>query len=468
MLRGRRLPPLSTALDIAVALAVSTLIVAVASDIAPSASLSVVYVLAVLFVAIRRGGVAALATAVLGVALFNFLFLEPRFHLMVSRSEDLVALAVLLVVAVAAGRLASTSRRRAAEAEAASRRSAAREREAEILAAMAAAALSGGNPRDQADDPLELVAASLPAEGDAGIWVGFGDPPHLDGVESIRIRDSRRSDAWLCGRSAEGWDGSALERLAEPLAEMCRVAEERAQVSRERTNAEALKRAEIAKTALLHSVSHDLRSPLTAISTAASAMNPDDLPDADHVALLAVIREESARLARLVDDLLDVSRIEAGAVNPRLDWCHVTEVAARAASLVRARHDHPIEVDLPEEVLLVRADSVQLERVFFNLLENAVKHSRTEGKPVRLSAGVGGGRVHVTVTDRGRGIPLSRRKQVFEPFFRGRGSEGSGLGLTICRGFTEANGGEVRIQDVPDGGTSFAVSFPLMPQTSPT
>jgi two-component system sensor histidine kinase KdpD len=100
-----------------------------------------------------------------------------------------------------------------------------------------------------------------------------------------------------------------------------------------------------------------------------------------------------------------------------------------------------------------------------NLLDNAVKHSPPEA-PVRLSGGVGGGRVHVRVTDRGRGIPLSRRGQVFEPFFRGRGSEGSGLGLTICRGFTEANGGSIRIDDAAEGGTSISVSFPLAPEPS--
>jgi two-component system, OmpR family, sensor histidine kinase KdpD len=117
---------------------------------------------------------------------------------------------------------------------------------------------------------------------------------------------------------------------------------------------------------------------------------------------------------------------------------------------------------------MIRADAAQLERVFSNLIENAVKFS-PRGSPVRISAGVGSGRVTVRVTDQGRGIPSQHRSQVFEPFFRGRGDtgSGSGLGLAICRGFVEANGGQIVLQSGADRGTSFAVSFPLVAQPEP-
>ncbi len=129
------------------------------------------------------------------------------------------------------------------------------------------------------------------------------------------------------------------------------------------------------------------------------------------------------------------------------------------------RTEHPIEFALPPDLPLVRADAAQLERVFWNLVENAVKFSPAQA-PVRISAGTGGGRVTVRVTDSGRGIPAQLRARVFEPFFRGRGEPGagSGLGLAIARGFVEANGGQIVLQGGRDRGTSFAVSFPLVRQ----
>ncbi len=180
-----------------------------------------------------------------------------------------------------------------------------------------------------------------------------------------------------------------------------------------------------------------------------------------------MIDAESERLARLVDDLLDVSRIQAGAVNPQTDWTDLADVTANAAAAVRGRlGEHPIEFDLPPELPLVQADAAQLERVFSNLLENAIRYS-PEDEPVRISGGTGGGRVIVRVTDRGSGIPASRQSEIFEPFVGGRdGHAGSGLGLAICRGLVEANGGTIRLQTTQ--GTSFAVSFPLAPQPAAT
>jgi len=220
----------------------------------------------------------------------------------------------------------------------------------------------------------------------------------------------------------------------------------------------------VAKTAILHSISHDLRSPLTAISTAASALRSGGLSEIDRRELVGVVEGESSRLDRLVSDLLALSRIEAGAVNPRPDWCDLHDTVASAAEQVRARHgEHPIELDLPADLPLVRADPVQMERVFANLIENAVKFS-PPGEPVRVR-GIGSPRVMIRVTDAGRGIPAAERAHVFDPFFRGRdGTPGAGLGLAICRGFVEANGGQIVLQSARDSGTSFAVSFPVAPQ----
>jgi two-component system, OmpR family, sensor histidine kinase KdpD len=219
----------------------------------------------------------------------------------------------------------------------------------------------------------------------------------------------------------------------------------------------------VVKTALLHAVSHDFRSPLTAITTAASGLHEGGLSQSDREALVNVVETESQRLARMVTDLLDLSKIQAGAVDPRADWVDLRDVVAGAAAQVRAAgHDHDVLIDLPDDLPLVQADAAQLERVFSNLIDNAVRYS-PPGVPVRVSGGSSGGRVTVRVTDRGRGIPTAQRAQVFEPFFRGRDPRaGSGLGLAICRGFVEANHG--RIQLSTSDGTSFAVSFPVARQ----
>jgi two-component system sensor histidine kinase KdpD len=169
------------------------------------------------------------------------------------------------------------------------------------------------------------------------------------------------------------------------------------------------------------------------------------------------------RLAGLVDDLLDLSRIEAGAAAPQRDWCDLHDVVASAAAQLHT--DHPIEFALPPDLPLIRADAAQLERVFSNLIGNAVKFSPS-ASPVRITGGATSGTVTVRVTDQGRGIPQSERARVFEPFFRGRGEAGpgSGLGLAISRGFVEANGGRIVLQTGSGRGTSFAVSFPLVRQ----
>jgi len=273
---------------------------------------------------------------------------------------------------------------------------------------------------------------------------------------------ARAGNAWLYLTHDVSWDHEAIERLAMSIGRLIDVAVERERVSDRAAESEAARRAEVTKTAILHAISHDLRSPLTAITTAGSALGIG-VSEAERAELVEVIETESARLAKLVDDLLDLSRIESGAVAPQADWCDLHDVVASAAA--HAGEDHPIEFALPADLPLVRADAAQLERVFSNLIENAIKFS-PPGTPVRITGGASAGRVAVRVADRGSGIPRRHRSQVFEPFFRGRGeaSAGSGLGLAICRGFVEANGGAIVLQSGRETGTTFTVSFPVASQ----
>jgi two-component system, OmpR family, sensor histidine kinase KdpD len=161
--------------------------------------------------------------------------------------------------------------------------------------------------------------------------------------------------------------------------------------------------------------------------------------------------------------------VQAGAVNPRVDWLDIHEVVGRAAAQVQGAR---VAIELPADLPLVRADASQMERVFLNLLDNAARFS-PPGRPVRVTGGARSGSVVVRVSDEGPGVPLGQADAVFEPFYRGRrgnarngdgdggGGAGAGLGLAICRGFVEANGGRLRLQRPVDGrGASFAVSLP--------
>jgi two-component system, OmpR family, sensor histidine kinase KdpD len=448
------------ALETLGAVGVATGLVALLEKVAPVTGLGVLYLLAVLFVAIRRGQVAALITAVLSVTTLNFFFIEPRYRLTISDSHNVVALGVFLIAALVVGRLAAVARQRAMEADRRALVATAREREATMLADAASSVLAG---RDL-ETELANIGASLEASTGAALRLGLtAAPAQLEGELAVPLPASR--PGWLYGRPDVGWDRESLERLGAALARLIDVAQERDRVAARSADAEAARRADVAKTALLHAISHDLRSPLTAITTAASGLRHGALEGEDREALLTAIEDESDRLARLVDDLLDLSRIEAGAVNPRTDWCDLHDTLASAAAQVRARFgERPIDLDLGLDLPLVRADAAQLERVFSNLLENAVKFSPDDA-PVRVGGAVGAGKVTVSVTDHGRGVPRSKRAEIFEPFVGGRDSRGgSGLGLAICRGLVEANGGEIRLQSGTDRGTTFAVSFPLVPQ----
>ena len=450
------------ALEVLVAVGLASGIVALLDRVAPTTGLGVVYLLAVLWTAIRRGRAAALCAAVLSVLALNYFFIAPVHRLTIADRENVVALAVFLIAAVVVGRLASAARERAAEAVARARDAERRERDAALLAEAATAVLAGTNLSDQ----LARVAASVArATGapTARIELEATASPH-DGERAVRLPLGARP-GWLY--LGAPW-AQEIGRLPEPLARILDVALERRRLGDQAAEQEAVRRAGVAQTAVLHAISHDLRSPLTGITAAAGALRDPSVGARDRRELVEVIDTDAGRLARMIDDLLDLSRIQAGAVDPREDWCDVAEVVAGAAELVRAvRGEHPIEVALRTDLPLVRADAAQLERVFANLIENAVKFSPV-GAAVRITGGTGGGKVVVRVSDRGRGVPLGQRGQIFEPFFRSRGREGgTGLGLAITRGFVEANGGRVVVQSPPDGGTSFAVSFPLVPQPAP-
>jgi two-component system, OmpR family, sensor histidine kinase KdpD len=460
----RRSAAAPAALEILLAVAAATVVVAVLHSGAPATGLGVVYLLAVLEVAIRRGQAAALGAAVLSVLTLNYLYIAPRHRLAIAHTQDVVELVVLLIAAIVVGRLAAAGRQRAAEAESRALVAAAREREATLLAQAASAILAGQSLSAQ----LESIGARIAeATGASRARVRLESAPAPEADEIALALPARAGRVWLYISRDGTWDGAQIERVTEALGRLIDVAVERERLAERAAETEAARLAEVARTAILHAISHDLRSPLTAITTAGSALRSAGVTESEQAELLDVIEVEGTRLAKLVDDLLDLSKIQAGAVAPRADWCDLHDVVASAAAHLRV--DHPIEFALPTDLPLVRADAAQLERVFSNLLENAIKFS-PPGEPVRVTGGAGAGTVTVRVIDHGRGIPSQMRARVFEPFFRGRGGAGSGpgLGLAICRGFVEANGGRILLQSGAERGTSFAVSFPVERQPAPS
>jgi two-component system sensor histidine kinase KdpD len=445
-------------LEVALAVAAATGVVAALQSSAPAGGLGMIYLLAVLAVAVRRGQGPALVSAVLSVLVLNYLFITPRHQLSIAHSQDVVELTVLLIAAVVVGRLAARSREQAAEAERRAGVAAAREREAKLIAQAAAAVLAGENVQAQLASIGKRIGLATGAGGARVVLEPVPSPAPEEVAVHLPARSRR---AWLYITRDSDWPQADIERVAEPLGRLIDVAVEREVVAEQAAETEAARRTEVARTTLLHAISHDLRSPLTAITTAAAALRTSALTDSEHAELIDVIDAEGTRLARLVGDLLDLSRIEVGAASPQPDWCDLHDVVTSAAV-----HLDNVEFSLPPELPLIRADAAQLERVFANLIENAAKFS-PPGAPIEIAASAGAGRVTVRVTDHGPGIPKRQRSRVFEPFFRGGeggSANGSGLGLAICRGFVEANGGRISLQSERGSGTSFVVSFPLAPQ----
>ena len=214
------------------------------------------------------------------------------------------------------------------------------------------------------------------------------------------------------------------------------------------------------KTALLRTVSHDLRSPLTAISTAGEALASPNLDNEDREQLSAAVTAEAARLSTLVDQLLDLSRLQAGAAAPHRDWCSLEEIVREVVAQLGIEQGK-ITVSFTEDFPLVRADAAQLERAFANLLGNSLRYSLD--KPVSVQGFESGRGVTVRVSNRGPGIPHERIERIFEPFYQVEqsGHAGSGLGLAIVKGFVEGNGGAVRAESLPGQGATFVVELPV-------
>jgi two-component system sensor histidine kinase KdpD len=436
----RRPPLLVGVAAAALGVALTTLLIFALRGSAPVVSLGVVYLVTVLVVASIWGVWLGLATAVASALAFNFFHIPPTGRFAISGGENWVALVVFFIAAALTSSLTEVARRRATEADQ-------RRQEADLSAEMARLLLRGGRLEETLPAVSERLArafslpsASIVAEAVPG---------------TFPLREGPRQIGTLNVDAPEPVLRRIQVRIVPSLEALLAAALERDALIADVVETTALRRSDVIKTALLRSVSHDLRSPLTAIMTSAEALRIG--PDEE---LVTAILDEGTRLSRLIDNLLDLSRLEARAAEPRPEVSSIEEVLGAAVEDVpEGEFKVSVDGDLPP----VRADPAQLERAFANLLENAHRHSG--GHPVSVRARDVGGRILVRVVDRGPGIPKAQQERIFEPFYRSgteqTGHRGSGLGLAIVRGFVEANGGRVWVESLPDQATSFVVELPV-------
>jgi two-component system sensor histidine kinase KdpD len=436
--------------------AVATLAVYVLRTIAPVVSLSVVYLPAVLLISTYWGLSLGLLTSLLSAAAFNFFHIPPTGQFSIVDSRNWAALAAFVVVAVVASTIAELARSRALEAER-------RRAEADLAAALAHELLLG------VDTPTALASAARRVSealglASAAIEPGAAGPGPRREALALRGIDGTRMATLLVPAHLPAETAQRLRTQVVPTLEaLVAIAQRRDAMQEELVETAALRRSDDIKTALLRAVSHDLRTPLTAVVAAGHALGAGSLTDEERAELSAAVVEEGTRLAGLVDNLLALSRLQAGSATPRSGWVSVEDLVAAAAESLRGE---PLDVritvdaDVPE----VRADAAQLERAFANLLENAGRYGGEQ--PVVIHGRRAGERVMVTVVDQGPGIPAAEQERIFEPFYRGRSAKsrswtGSGLGLAIVKGFVEANGGTISVQSLPGQGTSFIVCLPV-------
>jgi two-component system sensor histidine kinase KdpD len=462
-------PPRRVGVLVAVGLvALCTLLIYPLKQAAPVVSLGVVYMLAVVIVSITWGVGLGVGTSLLSALAFNYFHLPPVGRLTISNGENWVALIAFVVVAMLASSVAEVTRARAREA-------AERRREADLAAEMARLLLGG---RRLSED-LPTAAARLSQV--LGLPSAAIELEAVEGDErrvAFPLRDGPRRLGTLLvpADTSEATLRRLQERVVPALESLLGAALERESLLTDVVETAALRRADVVKTALLRAVSHDLRSPLTAISAAAEAVGSASLSESERVEMATVIQQEARRLSRLVDNLLDLSRLEAGAAEPHMVWSSVDEVLRAAlAELNPDEHDFSLSID--RDLPLVRVDPVQMERAFANVLENARRHRGGHSVSVRaravrslapMQAPAGepaGDRLVVRIVDRGPGIPPAQLERVFEPFYRAGttqgGHRGSGLGLAIARGFTESNGGRLHVESLPGQGATFVFELPL-------
>jgi two-component system sensor histidine kinase KdpD len=460
----------------------------------------------IIYTAVRFGLSPSLYASLLATLVFDFFFVEPYLTLTIGDPRDILALAIFVVIAVLLSSQASRVREQATDARRRFRTTAALYDFARKLAAAAAlddlvwivahqvaTMLGVGTVVLLGHDGRLVVRGGYPPEDDlpAGDWAAAhwardkGEPA---GLGSGTLPSAER--LYVPMRTAAGPVGvlgirppkdKSLDpdarRLLDALADQAAIAIGRMNLDAEMREAKVLAESEKLRAALLSSISHDLGTPLATITGAVSTLRTGSgLNEAARCQLLEAIHEESDRLARFVGNLLDMTRLEGGALLLRRDWADPRELVGTAVARLRKRLPaREVRISAAPGLPLLRVDPTLLGQALYNLLDNAAKYT-PDGMPIAVTISVAGSRLRIAIEDHGRGVPATDLERVFDKFYRVRGGQdgrwgdrqiaGTGLGLAICRGLVEAHGGSVRLESpISDGyGTRATVDLPVDPQ----
>ncbi|MBT2511232.1 sensor histidine kinase KdpD [Streptomyces sp. ISL-98] len=400
----------------------------------------------------------ALASAAVGSLLLNYYFTPPTHTLTISDPKNIVAIVIYFAVAVSVASVVDLAARRTHQA--------ARLRaESEILSFLAGSVLRGETALDALLERVRETfgmesVALLERASDVEPWTRAASvgPRQLDRPEDadVEMPVGDHMALALSGRVLPAEDRRVLGAFAAQAA----VVLDRQRLVGEAEGARKLAEGNRIRTALLAAVSHDLRTPLSAIKAAVTSLRADDVAwsEADEAELLAGIEEGADRLGHLIGNLLDMSRLQTGTVTPLIRETDLDEVVPMALVGVPA---DSVGLDIPESLPMVAVDRGLLERAVANIVENAVKYS-PDGTPVCVAASALGDRVELRVADRGPGVPDDEKSRIFEPFQRygdaPRGA-GVGLGLAVARGFVECMGGTLEAEDTPGGGMTMVLTL---------
>jgi two-component system, OmpR family, sensor histidine kinase KdpD len=434
---------------------------------------ALLYLLPVVLITVLWGLRPGITTAALAFFAFNYFFIKPYYTLAIHQPGDLVVLMVFLIVAVVISQLVG-------RAQASTIAATAREREATQLYELSTA-LTGLHDDHAIADILARQVQAVTQGEDVEIHVTGADP------FSFRLPDvtsaNRPPELTVPIQAARGTLGeirlwrtapaisSSEKRLLQTFASQGALALERARLAQTESRARVLEESDRLKSVLLSSVSHELRTPLSTIKAAASSLRHNEVSwdSPARPELIAAIDDEADHLNMLVGNLLDMSRIESGALKPKREWNILPEIVGSVLARMRhATEDHKLEVDVPESLPLVPVDYVQMEQVFTNLVSNSLKYAPPKSL-IRIHAQVVGEVIHVQVCNQGPQIPPEHLERIFDKFYRITAADrvtGTGLGLSICKGIIEAHGGRIWAENVSDG-LAFNFTLPLTWEGSP-
>jgi two-component system sensor histidine kinase KdpD len=399
---------------------------------------------------------------------FNYFFIRPYYTFTVHRPTDVVVLIVFLVVAVVISQLVANAQAGLAAATA-------REREATQLYELSTALTGLHNDHAiaqilarqiQAVLQVEYIELKITRMQPFTVHVPETNPPGRAPELIVPIQAARGVLGEIKLWRAAPVISSVERRLLQTFASQGALALERAWLVQAESRARVLEESDELKSAILSSVSHELRTPLSTIKAAASSLRGKEVSwdSPARMELIAQIDDEADHLNMLVGNLLDMSRIESGALKPKREWNILSEIVGGV--VIRMKHlaeEHQLEIDVPESLPLVPVDYVQMEQVFTNLLSNSLKYAPAHTL-VRIRAQVEGETIHVRVSNQGPQVPPEHLERIFDKFYRITAADrvtGTGLGLSICKGIIEAHGGHIWAENLTDGFV-FNFNLPLV------